>query len=126
MLYPVAKGTAGVDMAPVIYHVAAYAGGEVEITAASGYLYARGVVGSSASNIVSQVTLTDEALALSVRDLTAAVVFSEDAPADFEPGTTDIYYPVAQVALASGVASIVEQLLDHNPTHDLGVHNLAD
>lgn len=126
ILFATARGTAGVDMGPIVYEVASYAGGEVEVTG-NGYLYARGTVASSVSNIVAQISLTDEAVALSVRDIsTASVVFSTDAPDVFSPATTDIYYPVAQVALASGIASVLKQYLDHNPTHDLQTINPAD
>lgn len=126
VLFATAKGTPGVEMAPIVYLPVSYAGGSVTVTG-DGYIYLQAQIAESVSNIVAQIALTDDSLAFSVRKTdTLAVVFSTDAPGVYSPADIYVYWPIAQVTLSGGVASVEEQILFHNPTHDLETVNPAD
>lgn len=125
ILCPIAKGTSGNDMAPIVYQNADYAGGTVTITG-DGYLYTTSTWdGYEVSNIAQSDP--GDAIGLFVRRFpSASVIFSTDAPGSFDPGDVSVCYPIAQVALTGGVASVVKQILTHNPTHDLPYFLPAD
>ena len=123
MFYPSPKGSTPEDVTPIIYDYVSYAGGSVTPTG-SGWIYAKGEVagvvtvgGQDGLNI--QTTGSDlNSVLLEVRTLTSlGIVFSEYGPSAFDPADGNIYFPIAEVSSSGGSASVVDQILTHNP-HD--------
>lgn len=125
ILVPNYRGTDDEDRAPIIYEPVTFAGDDdLQITAA-GYLYARLEYPAILSGL--QISWLDGSglspgfgAGLSIRNADAiSVIFSSSAPATISPANTYTHWPIAQVDLQDGVASVTKQILTHNLTHDL-------
>lgn len=99
-----------------------YAGGSVEITAATGYLYAvvgvtkdfegyEGGGGSGTFDIGGELYRPD--------NTNPTVVFSDATPSSYAPNDANVHILIAKVALDAGVASVTTQILWHNPSIQL-------
>jgi len=95
---------------------ASYAGGDVAVSA-SGWLYVVATVTDAA--IEADTYLLDGAffiVANTQKPTSVTVVYSATAPASITSGTSsEIYIPLAEVTVTDGVASVVDQVLTHNP-----------
>ena len=125
ILVPNYRGADDEDRAPIIYEPVTFDGDDdLEITAA-GYLYARLEYSAILSGL--QISWLDGSglspgfgAGLSIRTANAiSVIFSSSDPATISPADTYTHWPIAQVDLQDGVASVTKQILMHNLTHDL-------
>ena len=90
-----------------------YAGGSVEVTSATGWLYA-------IIPVTERAILEDSAgagyISASREPDSVTVVFDSASPATVTAASgQEVCIPIAEVALASGIASVVDQVLTHNP-----------
>lgn len=122
ILFAVARGSLASRMDPVVYGLVSYAGGTITI-AAAGWLWAKCSTpipgGSSAEAVSTSIISTDTAVLHTRIPESVAVVFSADGPGSYNPGDESICYPICEVSFDSGVAAVVDQILTHNPPHDL-------
>jgi hypothetical protein len=125
ILIPVHLGDDENDRAPIVYVPSAYAGGTVEVTE-SGWLYAVLEYASENSGVqTSFFDMSDFAspglnAGLYLRySADVDVIFSTSEPVAFAPTNTHVYWPIAEVDVTDDVLTIVQQVLTHNPTHEL-------
>jgi len=90
-----------------------YSGGSIEITSASGYIYAvisvtqEDIYQDGATNTISFTHLPSS----------VSVMFSVDDPNTISSGASgEIYWPIAQVETSGAGVIITDQILTHNPT----------
>lgn len=121
VFYPRSNEGPGIDMSPYGYRPVKYEGGKIKITD-DGFLYANLI-----EDGVNQLSLNADfslRVQLESRVISSVeVVFSANDPSTYTPPAgVWAFYPVAEVELLENdVASVVEQLLRHNPTHDLQI-----
>lgn len=125
ILIPVHLGDDENDRAPIVYVPSSYAGGTVEVTE-SGWLYAVLEYASVNSGVqTSFFDMSDFAspglnAGLYLRySADVDVIFSTSEPVSFAPTTTHVYWPIAEVDVTDNVLTVVQQVLTHNPTHEL-------
>jgi len=95
---------------------ASYAGGDVAVSG-NGWLYVVATVTEVA--LEADTYLLDGAffvIANTQKPTSVTVVYSATAPASITSGSSsEIYIPLAEVAVSAGIASVVDQVLTHNP-----------
>lgn len=109
---------------PFVEMFQSFAGGTVEVTEASGYIFAACPV----SKIDEGVESGDTEIAGELYQPSASptLVFTDVAPSSYDPSfdasppsVPTAYFLIAQVALADGVASVTKRFLFHNPSVQL-------
>lgn len=89
-----------------------YAGGSIEVTSSSGWIYA--IVDVTVHSIfedgaINSITVSQEPTGITV-------VFDESDPSTVAIATGyQICIPIAQVVLSNGIATVVDQVLTYNP-----------
>lgn len=93
-----------------------YAGGNIEVTAAAGWIYAVATVGDETINIDVYDFVPVKIHTQTKKTSTVGVEFNTASPATVASGSTnEIWIPICEVAKAGGVASVEEQILSYNP-----------
>jgi len=104
-------GTPGAS--PWNFRYVSYAGGTVEVTSATGWIYAIVPVTSRSifeDGAINTITLSQDPDSVSV-------VFDAADPDTVAVATTnEVCIPIVEVALAASIATVVDQVLTHNPT----------
>lgn len=104
---------------PFIEILQTYAGGTVEITQATGFIYATCTVTSSVEGNEGAFAGGDIGGNLYRPDAAPTLVFSDVAIASYAPNDAKVHFLVAEVSKTEGVAAVEEQLLFHNPSMQL-------
>jgi hypothetical protein len=124
---PYSDGTYGTAsfFLPFIEILQTYAGGSVEITNATGFIYATCTVTSSVEGQEGAYAGGDLGGDLYRPSAAPTVVFSSVPIASYAPLDAKVHFLIAEVSLAGGIAAVEEQLLFHNPSIQLdGVFNI--
>jgi hypothetical protein len=113
---------------PIVGMHVPFGGGEIEITAAEGTVYAHlvappGVVESQQTSFSYQGDLQEMWIHRSILYLPEVIELAFIA-ADTVPEEGGIYIPIATVTLADGIASVDYQILTHNPHIQLDGHSI--
>ena len=91
---------------PFYWENLSYAGGNIEVTAATGFI------------IISMVVSEEEAGSTNAGDsgiLSSPASFTVEFQTTIDGVTDDMGFPICAVALAAGVATVTKQILTHNP-----------
>ena len=104
---------------PFVEILQTYAGGTVEVTDATGFLYATCTVTSSIEGQEGAYGDGDIGGDLYRPAAAPTVVFSDVAIAAYSPLDAKVHFLLAEVSKAGGVAAVEEQLLFHNPSIQL-------
>jgi len=104
---------------PFVEILQTYAGGSVEITEATGFLYATCTVESSVEGQEGAFAGGDIQGNLYRPAAAPTVVFSDVAVTAYDPADAKVHVLLAEVSLVGGVAAVEEQFLFHNPSVQL-------
>ena len=104
---------------PFVEILQTYAGGSVEITEATGFLYAACTVESSVEGQEGAFAGGDIQGNLYRPAAAPTVVFSDVALTAYDPADAKVHVLLAEVSLVGGVAAVDEQFLFHNPSVQL-------
>jgi len=92
---------------PFYWEELSYAGGNIEVTAATGYI------------LISMVVTEEQAGDTNAGDsgiLASPASFTVEFQPTLPDVTDDMAFPICKVALAAGVATVTKQILTHNPS----------
>jgi hypothetical protein len=104
------------DIVPYYVVPVSYAGGDIEVTSATGYIYAVATTTESVIHLDTYDFVPVNIQTQTRKTTSISVSFSADSPSTISSGSNDeVWVPVCQVALAGGVASVTKQILTHNP-----------
>jgi hypothetical protein len=100
-----------------------FTGASIQITAATGYVYAKCDFNSTVEGYEFGSNL-EIGGNLYYPNTTPSLVFSDLGPGDFDPSSEDspvgdMYFPIAEVSLTDNVAKVDFQVLTHNPVIQL-------
>ena len=101
---------------PFVEILQTYAGGSVDITEATGFLYATCTVESSVEGQEGAFAGGDIQGNLYRPAAAPTVVFSDAAVTAYDPADAKVHVLLAEVSLVAGVAAVDEQFLFHNPS----------
>ena len=105
---------------PMVAQYISYAGGNVTVTAATGFIYVSFSVNYDA-NAEESINLSEHIYTGYIYRPTAviSVYFSETAPDALAPVDSYVHMPIAAVTLAASIAGVGLQVLTHNPVIQL-------
>lgn len=99
-----------------LQQAAKFDGGNVESIAASGYIYAYLPATISAELMFSRDDTTSLEIYRNIPSGSLTVAFSATLPENSGGSTYEFCFVIAEVTYASGVVTVTEQILTHNPT----------
>jgi hypothetical protein len=99
-----------------LQQAAKYAGGNVTVTAAAGYIYAYIPVDRAEHMMFLRDDTIGTQIDRSIPAGSLAVAFSETLPENTGGTGDEFCFVIAEVTMAAGVVSVTEQILTHNPT----------